>query len=176
MVQPDTLTGVRVTAKVDYAVRAAMELGRPGSTGPVKGDHISHAQSIPVKFLENILSDLKRGGLVASQRGADGGYWLARPPEAITVADVIRAVEGPLAAVRGVQPQDLDHDGDAAVLQRMWVATARACGPCSSTSRSRISPVESSRRTSTVGRIPTTRGPGAEPDPRGDPRLLRHVG
>jgi Rrf2 family protein len=99
-----------------------MEMARPDHEGPVKGDHIAKAQAIPIKFLENILSELKRGGLVATQRGAEGGYWLARPAEEITVADIIRAVEGPLAAVRGVQPQDTPGDGDNAVLQRMWVA------------------------------------------------------
>ena len=117
---------MRVTAKVDYAVRAAVELGRAEGHGPVKGDHIARAQAMPIKFLENILSDMKRGGLVASQRGADGGYWLARPAAEITVADVIRAVEGPLAAVRGMQPQDFGGPGDAATLQRMWVCVRAA--------------------------------------------------
>ncbi len=117
---------MRVTAKVDYAVRATMELARAAPRDPVKGDHIARAQAIPIKFLENILSDLKRGGLVATQRGAEGGYWLARPAEEITVADIIRAVEGPLAAVRGLQPQDVESDGDLAVLQRMWVAVRAA--------------------------------------------------
>ena len=116
---------MRVTAKVDYAVRAAMELGRADPPGPVKGDRIARSQGIPIKFLENILSDLKRGGLVASQRGSEGGYWLARPASEITVADIIRAVEGPLAAVRGVQPQDLEPGEDTDVLRRMWVC-ARA--------------------------------------------------
>ncbi len=80
------------------------------------------AQGIPVKFLESILAELKRAGIVASQRGADGGYWLARPAAEVTVADIIRAVEGPLADVRGVRPESLDYPDDLEALQRMWVA------------------------------------------------------
>jgi Rrf2 family protein len=112
---------VRITAKVDYAVRAAIELGHAEPGVPVKGEAIGTAQEIPTKFLENILAELKRAGIVASQRGADGGYWLARPADAITVADIIRAVEGPLAAVRGVQPQDVAYAGNAKPLQLVWV-------------------------------------------------------
>jgi Rrf2 family protein len=91
---------VRVSAKADYAIRAALELAAAGE-GPVKGERIAHAQEIPPNFLENILGDLRNAGLVASRRGAEGGYWLARPAEEISLADVIRAVEGPLANVRG---------------------------------------------------------------------------
>jgi Rrf2 family protein len=113
---------VRVTAKVDYALRAAIELASEEPGTAVKGERISRAQDIPVKFLENILAELKRHGLVASRRGAEGGYWLARPAETITVADLIRAVEGPLANVRGLQPQDVEFAGSAEPLQRMWIA------------------------------------------------------
>ena len=113
---------MRVTAKVDYAVRAAIELGCAPPGQPVKGERIATAQQIPMKFLENILAELKRSGLIASQRGADGGYWLARPAEEITVADLIRAVEGPLANVRGLQPQDVAFAGSAVPLQRMWIS------------------------------------------------------
>ncbi len=113
---------MRVTAKVDYAVRASIELAAAEPGAPVKGERISTAQDIPVKFLENILAELKRHGLVASRRGAEGGYWLARPPASITVADIIRAVEGPLANVRGLPPQDVVFDGTAEPLQRMWIA------------------------------------------------------
>ncbi len=112
---------MRVSAKVDYAVRAAIELERAEPGRPVKGERVAGAQAIPLKFLENILSELKRAGIVHSQRGAEGGYWLAQPASEITVADIIRAVEGPLAAVRGVQPQDLPSDGDAEVLRQMWI-------------------------------------------------------
>jgi Rrf2 family protein len=113
---------MRVTAKVDYAVRASIELGAAPPGQPVKGERIATAQHIPIKFLENILAELKRSGLIASQRGADGGYWLARPPEQITVADLIRAVEGPLANVRGLQPQEAEFEGSAVPLQRMWIS------------------------------------------------------
>jgi Rrf2 family protein len=113
---------VRVTAKVDYAVRAAIELGGAPAGQPVKGERIATAQQIPMKFLENILAELKRSGLIASQRGAEGGYWLARPPSEITVADLIRAVEGPLANVRGMQPQDVTFEGSAEPLQRLWIS------------------------------------------------------
>src|SRR5437016_9917377 len=112
---------MRVSAKVDYALRACAELAAAGD-GPVKGDRIAQAQEIPLKFLENILLDLKHAGLIASQRGAEGGYWLARPPEEITLAEVIRAVEGPLANVRGVRPEELEYEGRAAPLKEVFVA------------------------------------------------------
>ena len=113
---------VRVTAKVDYTVRAAIELAEADRDNPIKGDRIAKEQGIPMKYLENILGELKRSGLVGSQRGADGGYWLARPPAEITLADVIRAVEGPLANVRGVRPDDLVYSGSAAPLRDVWLA------------------------------------------------------
>ena len=113
---------MRVSAKVDYAVRALAELAVAGA-GPTKGEAIASAQDIPLKFLENILSDLRRAGIVASQRGSVGGYWLAVPPERITVADVVRAVEGALADVRGEPPEDVDYRGAAAALRDVWVAT-----------------------------------------------------
>jgi Rrf2 family protein len=112
---------VRVTAKVDYAVRAAIELAAAPPGQPVKGDQLAQAQDIPVKFLENILSALKRASLVRTQRGADGGYWLARPAEQITVADIVRAVEGPLANVRGEPPELVHYAGNAESLQRLWI-------------------------------------------------------
>jgi Rrf2 family protein len=112
---------VRISAKADYAMRAAIELAAAGE-GPVKGDALSTAQSIPHKFLENILADLRHAGIVRSQRGADGGYWLARPAAEITVADVVRAVEGPLASVRGEPPESVDYRGGAEPLQQVWIA------------------------------------------------------
>jgi Rrf2 family protein len=112
---------VRISAKADYAVRAAIELAGADRMSPLKGDRIAVAQGIPMKFLENILSELRRSGLVGSRRGAEGGYWLARPPAEITIADIIRAVEGPLANVQGVRPEELEFEGSAAPLQRMWV-------------------------------------------------------
>jgi Rrf2 family protein len=116
---------VRVTAKVDYALRAMVELAAAeGAT--VKGDRIAEAQGIPLKFLENILAELRRAGIVGSQRGADGGYRIARDPDAVTVADVVRAVEGPLADVHGTPPEDLDPPGVAAPVREVWVATRAA--------------------------------------------------
>jgi Rrf2 family protein len=113
---------VRTTAKADYAVRAAVELAAVGSTEPVKAEHIADAQSIPLNFLENILAELRRAGIVESRRGAAGGYLLARPPEDISLADVIRAVEGPLANVRGVSPDLLEYEGSSERLRDVWVA------------------------------------------------------
>jgi Rrf2 family protein len=112
---------MRVSAKVDYALRASLELAAAGE-GPTKGEQIALAQDIPLKFLENILLELRHNGLVQSQRGADGGYWLARPPEKIKLADVIRAVEGPLANVRGSRPETVEYSGPAARLQDVWIA------------------------------------------------------
>ena len=112
---------MRVSAKVDYAVRAAAELAASGP-GPVKGEALSQAQGIPLKFLENILGELRHAGLVRSQRGAEGGYWLAKPAEEITIADVIRAVEGPLASVRGEPPESVRYGGAAQALGTLWVA------------------------------------------------------
>jgi Rrf2 family protein len=112
---------VRVTAKVDYAVRALLELA-VAEEGPLKGERIAQAQEIPLRFLENILIDLRHAGLVRAQRGADGGYWLARPGAEITLGEVIRAVEGPLASVRGEPPEDVDYHGPAEPLRTVWVA------------------------------------------------------
>jgi Rrf2 family protein len=112
---------MRISARADYAVRAAIELAAAGE-GPTKGDAIARSQDIPLKFLENILGDLRHSGIVRSQRGADGGYWLARPTDQITVADVIRAVEGPLASVRGGPPEDVAYAGAAEPLARVWIA------------------------------------------------------
>jgi Rrf2 family protein len=111
---------MRTTAKADYAVRAATELAAAG--GMVTVEQIAQAQGIPANFLENILRDLRRAGIVESRRGQAGGYALARPAEEVSVADVIRAVEGPLANVRGVAPEDLEYTGSAARLRDVWIA------------------------------------------------------
>ena len=115
------MLGVRISAKADYAIRATVELAAAGD-GPLKGDRIAQAQSIPIKFLENIMVDLRNGGLVRSQRGAEGGYWLARTADEIALADVIRAVEGPLANVRGRRSEEVEYAGSAAPLREVWVA------------------------------------------------------
>ncbi|MGC1852738.1 MAG: Rrf2 family transcriptional regulator [Solirubrobacterales bacterium] len=112
---------VQVTAKVDYAVRAMVELAAADG-GPVKGEAIATAQGVPVRFLENILLELRHARLVRSQRGADGGYRLARPAETITLADVIRTVEGPIASIRSERPDELSYSGPAASLRDVWVA------------------------------------------------------
>ena len=111
---------MRTTAKADYAVRAAVELAAVGDM--VTAEHLAQATGIPHNFLENILGDLRRAGLVESRRGQAGGYLLAKPAEAISIADVIRAVEGPLANVRGLSPDTLDYEGSAAKLRDVWVA------------------------------------------------------
>jgi Rrf2 family protein len=112
---------MRISAKADYAVRAAVELAAAdGAT--VKGEAIAQAQAIPLRFLENILGELRHAGLVRSQRGSDGGYGLARPAAEITVADVVRAVEGPLASVRGERPESVRYTGAAEPLAQVWIA------------------------------------------------------
>ncbi len=112
---------MRVSAKTDYAVRALLELA-VGGEGPVKAERLAQAQAIPLKFLENILTDLRHAGIVRAQRGAEGGYWLARDPAEVTVGEVIRAVDGPLASVRGEAPEDVAYDGAAQNLRVVWVA------------------------------------------------------
>jgi Rrf2 family protein len=112
---------VRVSAKADYALRAVIELAA-SADGPVKGERIAQAQEIPLKFLENILGDLRHAGIVRSQRGVEGGYWLARAADEITVAEVVRAVEGPIANVRGLGPEQVEYAGSAARLRDVWIA------------------------------------------------------
>jgi Rrf2 family protein len=113
---------VRVSAKTDYAIRAALELAAAGDEKPVKGERIATAQSIPLRFLENILMQLRHAGLVESRRGAEGGYRLARPAAEITLADVIRAIDGPLAGVSGARPETLAFDGVAEPMRDVWIA------------------------------------------------------
>jgi len=113
---------VRITAKADYAVRAALELATSSEEEPIKGEHLSEAQDIPLQFLEHILLELKHARLVRAKRGYKGGYWLARSAEEITLADVIRAVEGPLANIHEASPEDLHYSGPAEKLRDVWVA------------------------------------------------------
>ncbi|MFF3325117.1 RrF2 family transcriptional regulator [Streptomyces sp. NPDC002889] len=113
---------MRISARADYAVCAALQLAASQDEGPLKAEAIAESQGIPHKFLEGILGDMRRGGLVFSQRGGNGGYWLARPAHSITVADVIRAVDGPLVSVRGVRPPELSYTGPATSLQPLWIA------------------------------------------------------
>src|SRR6478752_4730961 len=113
---------MHVTAKADYAVRAVVELADSSQSSPRKVDDVAQAQSIPVSFLENILTQLRSSGVVRSQRGPEGGYWLARPAEELDLAHVIRAVEGPLVGVRGQRPEEVEYSGSAESLQQVWIA------------------------------------------------------
>ncbi len=113
---------MRVSAKADYAVRAAIELAAAGEGQPVKGERLASSQDIPLQFLEHILLELKHQGLVRARRGAKGGYWLARPPAEVTVADVVRAVEGPIANVQSLPPETIEYAGNAESLREVWIA------------------------------------------------------
>jgi Rrf2 family protein len=114
---------MRISGKADYAVRAMIELGTHGSDEqPVKASEIAKAQDIPMRFLEHILTELKRNGLVMSRPGASGGYWLGRPAEVINIAEVIRATDGVLAGVRGETPSHVAYKGSAEPLQKVWMA------------------------------------------------------
>jgi Rrf2 family protein len=117
---------MRVCAKVDYAVRASIELAAAQEGGdsarPVKAEALARAQDIPLKFLENILQGLRQAGIVDSRRGPDGGHLLARPAAEISIADVIRAIDGPLAGVSGRRPDELQFTGSAAPMKDVWIA------------------------------------------------------
>ena len=115
------MTDMRLSARADYALRAAIELAA-ASSGHVTADQLARAQQIPGKFLETILTQLRRAGLIRSQRGPDGGFWLARPAEQISLADIIRAIDGPLVGVRGERPENLGYIGAAEPLQTVWIA------------------------------------------------------
>src|SRR5205085_12071251 len=113
---------MRISAKADYAVRAAVELAAAPDEKPVKAERIATAQDIPLNFLENILGELRHAGIVRSHRGAEGGFRLARPADELTLADIIRAVEGPLASVRGGPPEEVAYAGASEALLRVWIA------------------------------------------------------
>jgi Rrf2 family protein len=116
---------LRISAKADYAVRAAVELAAAPNEKPVKAEAVATTQGIPLNFLENILGELRHAGIVRSQRGFEGGFRLARSPDEITIADIIRAVEGPLASVRGGPPEDSSYPGAARELPRVWIAVRK---------------------------------------------------
>ncbi|MGC9669842.1 RrF2 family transcriptional regulator [Planosporangium sp. 12N6] len=118
---------MRLSARVDYALRAAAELaaaasGSDGAHRPVTAERLAQAQQIPPKFLESILLQLRRGGVVTAQRGPEGGYRLARPADDISLAEIIRVIDGPLANVRGQRPEHVDYPGAAESLQDVWIA------------------------------------------------------
>ena len=112
---------MRISAKEDYALRAALELAIADG-GQLTCEQIAQAQEIPTAFLQNILGELRSAGLVEALRGREGGFRLARPAGQITVADVVRAVSGPLATVRGIRPPALDYNGSSAPLREVWIA------------------------------------------------------
>lgn len=116
---------MQISSKADYALRALAELSARGG-GPVKGDVLAAAQGIPTRFLESILAQLRQRGILLSRRGAEGGYWLARPAEQITIAEVVRATDGPLAVVRGQRPDTVAYVGAAASLAEVWLAVRSA--------------------------------------------------
>jgi Rrf2 family protein len=113
---------MRLSARADYALRAVIVLAASSGEGHVTADQLAKSQNIPGKFLEAILTQLRRAGLVRSQRGPDGGFWLARPAEQISLADIIRAIDGPLVGVRGERPENLGYVGAAEPLQTVWIA------------------------------------------------------
>ncbi|MGN5378555.1 RrF2 family transcriptional regulator [Streptomyces lasalocidi] len=113
---------MRISARADYAVRAVLELAVRQGNGPVKAEEIAAVQDIPHKFLEGILGDLRRAGIVESRRGGGGGYRLAKDAAAITVADVVRGVDGPIVSVRGERPTGLSYTGTARPLLPLWIA------------------------------------------------------
>lgn len=116
---------MRLSARVDYALRAVAELAASGER-LMTAEKIARAQDIPPKFLESILVQLRRGGIVHAQRGPEGGYWLARPAADIHLAEVIRVIDGPLAHIRGQRPENLGYAGPARALQEVWIALRAA--------------------------------------------------
>jgi Rrf2 family protein len=114
---------MRVTAKSDYALRALIEITRRGGDGPVSAEELGRLQDIPHGFLQAILADLRRAGIVMAQRGQSGGWRMNRDPEQVTVADVIRAVDGPLVSIYGLRPEAVEYNDSAAVLQHVWIAS-----------------------------------------------------
>jgi Rrf2 family protein len=113
---------VRISAKTDYAIRAAAELATADPGAWIKTEAVATAQDIPLPFLLNILAELRTAGIVRSRRGVDGGYQLARPAGAVSVADVIRAIDGPLANIAGSRPEEVAYSGPAVALRQTWVA------------------------------------------------------
>ncbi|PZQ47686.1 MAG: transcriptional regulator [Phenylobacterium zucineum] len=116
---------MQVTARTEYALRAMAELAAQPDR-PFSRSDLADAQDLPGKFLESILRDLTREGLLRSRRGSGGGFQLARPPAEISLAAVVRAVDGPLAAVRGIAPEGVTYPGPAKALTEVWIAVRAA--------------------------------------------------
>src|SRR3954468_7815681 len=117
---------MRVTAKSDYALRALIEIVRRGDAGPVSAEELGRLQDIPHGFLQAILADLRRAGVLMAQRGQSGGWRMNKSPDEVTVADVIRAVDGPLVSIYGLRPEAVEYNAAAAVLQHVWIASRRS--------------------------------------------------
>ncbi|CAM3323902.1 Rrf2 family transcriptional regulator [Nocardioides dubius] len=117
---------MRVSAKSDYALRALIEMARREDSGPISAEELGRLQDIPHGFLQAILADLRRSGVVVSQRGQSGGWRLAGKPENVSIADVIRAVDGPLVSVYGLRPEAVSYNENAEVLQHVWIAARRS--------------------------------------------------
>jgi Rrf2 family protein len=117
---------MRVTAKSDYALRALIEIVRRGDERPMSAEELGRLQDIPHGFLQAILADLRRAGLLVAQRGQSGGWRMNKDPDGVTVADVIRAVDGPLVSIYGLRPESVEYNESAAVLQHVWIASRRA--------------------------------------------------
>jgi len=115
---------MQIPAKAEYAIRALLTLAASG--GSVSAEHLAQEQDLPAKFLGAILSDLRRGGVVTSQRGPEGGFRLAKDPDQIVIADILRVVSGPMAGVRGMRPETLNYEGDSTHLRDVWVAVRGA--------------------------------------------------
>jgi Rrf2 family protein len=113
---------VRVSTKADYAIRAMIELAGASEERPVTGEQVAGAQEIPLRFLDTILTELRYAGLVRNRPGAEGGYWLAQPPDQLTLAEIISELDGPLASVRGEPPEAVAFRGDAQPLREVWIA------------------------------------------------------
>ena len=111
---------MQIPAKADYAIRALLTLA--ASEDSISAEHLAEEKGLPAKFLGAILSDLRRGGMVTSQRGPEGGFKLARDPDQIMIADILRVVSGPMAGVRGMRPETLEYGGEATHLRDVWVA------------------------------------------------------
>ena len=116
---------MRVSAKSDYALRALIEMAGRTDRKAVSAEELGRVQDIPHGFLQAILADLRRAGIVMSQRGQSGGWRMAREPESVSVADVIRAVDGPLVSVYGLRPEAVEYNESAEVLQHVWIAARR---------------------------------------------------
>jgi len=114
---------MRVTAKSDYALRALIEIARRNDGAPVRAEEIGRLQDIPHGFLQAILADLRRSGVLVAQRGQSGGWRMSKDPDTVTVADVIRAVDGPLVSIYGLRPEAVEYNESAAVLQHVWIAS-----------------------------------------------------